>query len=71
MSDEFLTQDEVTQIVLMTVRGMGRPTEDDMEKAVEWAKGVRIDAALLRLVLDGKLAIKAVEPEMTFKAADQ
>ena len=52
-----LTQAEVQRLVLATVTGgtnVGRPpTAEQIERVVKWASDVRVDSALLHLVLDG------------------
>lgn len=66
-----LTQEEVQRLVLATVTGgtkVGRPpTTEQIEKVVEWATIVRVDAALLKLVLDGEALPFDVEDDGEFR----
>lgn len=73
MSDttELLTQAEVTKLTLAVARGLPAPFMEEQlvaeaDKICAWARGVRIDGALLAGVLGGELGVRfdgMTEPE--------
>lgn len=48
-------------------RRRGPPTTEQIEKVVEWATDVRVDSALLHLVLEGKVLIYDVQDDGEFR----
>lgn len=56
---EFLDESEVDTLVMALATGVGRRgfTEDEASRLLEWANGVRLDQAILRVVLDGELVV--------------
>ena len=63
---EILTEDEV-QAIIMAVLDDGEAHEEaEMERCVEWAKDTRVNAAVLQLVLDGKLIVGVKDGKIAF-----
>ncbi len=58
-----LTEEETEKIIMATVRGQSRigASEAEIEVAVAWAHQVRVNGALLRMVLDGDVLLE-VDP---------
>ncbi len=63
----FLTDAEIDKLIVATAAGRAadsqRFCEQDVETVVDWARGVRIDASLLGLLLDGKLVPAGVKDD--------
>jgi hypothetical protein len=63
----FLTDAEIDKLIVATAAGRvanKQPfCEQDVETVVDWARGVRIDASLLGLLLDGKLVPAGVKDD--------
>lgn len=67
----FLSDDEVKKLILAAIDYDGVATDEQINKVVEWGEHVRTDAALLSLVLDGKVVLIPDEDEpgeMRFRA---
>lgn len=66
-----LTDDEIEALSLAVIRGheeaRGRgATEDEIAAVVRWAEDVRVEAALLRLILSGEVVVTAVDDDGDF-----
>lgn len=61
-----LTEDEICAVIIACASAPGGATEEDMKAAVQWAQQVRIDATLLDLVLEGRVAIAMRNGEPVF-----
>jgi hypothetical protein len=55
MAKEILSETEAAVLILAFLDGSDGKTEAEIQKAIDWAETVRIDAALLMLVLKGDL----------------
>lgn len=60
-NDGFLNNQEVEAIVLAAVAGSGERgcSTEEASRVVDWADQVRMDAALVRLIVEGKLKVDA------------
>ena len=69
---QLLSDAEAKAVILARLRGAGPEgaSKAQCEQAVRWAEQVRIDSALLELVLEGRLAMRPAkgEGQWTFKA---
>lgn len=72
MSDEILNDDEIEKLGMQLLKGQGSEfSESDFKKTLDWAVQVRIDTALLSLVLRGLIVLKINEKgEIIFRIAD-
>lgn len=63
-----LTESEIESLLMATLEGHDPRDvpEEDIEAVADWAVGVRIDAALLRLLLGGEALITSVEADGDF-----
>lgn len=56
---EWLTQTEISNLVLAAIDGRGgEATREQIEAVVEWAEHIRIDVAILESVLAGDLDLR-------------
>lgn len=66
--DSLMTQKEREAVVVSVIKTRNDPDgvpEADLVAALEWANGVRMDALLLNMVIDGRIAVdvrEGVEP---------
>jgi hypothetical protein len=62
-----LSQAELARVAAALMRGENRPVSiEEVERAVEWAEGVRVGAALLELVLAGQVELVWDEAKFEF-----
>ena len=62
-STGFLTTEETKAIIMAVIRGHPDQgaSRDQIERAVEWAEGVRVESALLQTVLAGQVVISGFD----------
>lgn len=71
----YLTDREAETIIVNVVRkAPGKLTEDDLERLIEWAGLQRLGAALVNLLIAGKVGVDEInedgEPRFTYEAYD-
>lgn len=66
MAENILTENEAALIVLAVAHGMDTFTMEDGERVLDWARDARLDATLLEMVLDGKMAIDVKDGDLRF-----
>jgi hypothetical protein len=64
-STGFLTTEETKAIIMAVIRGHPDQgvSRDQIERAVEWAEGVRVESALLQSVLAGQVVISGFDED--------
>ena len=58
VKSELLTTEQITELVVATVKGSNNPNGNDYEKVVQWAERTITNYALLQNVLMGNLLVK-------------
>jgi hypothetical protein len=57
--DAFLSLEEVQRVILAALGGSNRPlTDAELERVYDWAHGVRVENAMLAVVLRGDVLIE-------------
>ena len=62
---------EVAEVAALTealLREAGPSTKGDIFRVVNWAIGVRTEAAVLQLILDGRLGVRLEDADLVFVA---
>ena len=64
---EVLTHDELEGLVMALANGQERFTEADAQRVIAWAEGVRVENAVVDLVLGGLLVVSIDNDEIVFR----